>query len=356
MTFPRIVVRGPNWLGDIVMALPALAAVRRAFPSSTLALAVPAPFAPVGRAIAGIDEVVPLAGTGVRHLRGHAAALAAGRFDLGILLTNSFASGLAVKLAGVPQRWGVRRDLRGPLLTRAVEPARVPADAAPAVPFPADHHAGYYLAVLRALDIAHVPGPFALTVEEDTRARAGTLLETGGRRANTPIVALAPGAAYGQAKRWPPERAAEAIVALADRGVQVVLVGAPSDRAASRAILSQLSTRPAVPVSPIDLVGRTTLAELMGVFSWSGAVVSNDSGAMHVAAGVGRPVVAIFGPTDERRTAPIGEHVVIKQDVWCRPCLLRECPIDHRCLRTLPASRIVEAVDGWLARPQGAMP
>jgi heptosyltransferase-2 len=111
-----------------------------------------------------------------------------------------------------------------------------------------------------------------------------------------------------------------------------------------------------VPVSPVDLVGRTTLAELMGVFSWSDAVVSNDSGAMHVAAGVGRPVVAIFGPTDERRTAPIGEHVVIKQDVWCRPCLLRECPIDHRCLRTLPASRIVEAVDAWLARPQGAMP
>jgi heptosyltransferase-2 len=330
--------------------VPAVAAIRRAFATATLALALPAPFASLGRAIAGVDEIAELEGSGVRHLRGHAAALAAGRFDLGILLTNSFGSALALKRAGVPERWGVRRDLRGLLLTRGVKPEPAGDRSTPEpAPFPPGHHAGYYLDILRALGIDPVPGPYSITVPATSLSDARRRLESSGRRPDTPLVGLAPGAAYGQAKRWPPEHAADAVGMLAAQGVQTVLVGAAADRGTADAIATRFSARGVPAIPPIDLVGQTSLAELMGILAECRLVVSNDSGAMHVAAALGRPVVALFGPTDERRTAPIGPHVIVKEDVWCRPCLLRECPIDHRCLRSIGAGRVVEAVTAWLS-------
>ena len=228
MAFARIVIRAPNWLGDIVMAVPAIAAARHAYAGSTLALALPAPFAALGASMRGVDEVVPLEGRGVGRVRRHAATLTAGRFDLGVLLTNSFASALALRLAGVPERWGVARDLRAPLLTRAVRPAAPAAGAGPRE-VPAGHHADYYLRILRALEVEPVDGPFVLDVPGPSRAQALQQLEAAGWVRDTPLVALAPGAAYGRAKRWPPERAADALLALSSQGIQGVLVGTSAD-------------------------------------------------------------------------------------------------------------------------------
>lgn len=341
----RLVVRAPNWLGDLVMALPALAAIRAAQPEATLAVAAPALFAPFCEAIDGVDEVVALAGSGIRGLRAHASALAAGRFDRAILLTNSFASALAAARAGIPERWGYRRDWRGRLLTRAVQPARLRG------PDVSRHHSAYYLRLLEALDVPPAPGPFTVTVPEAARLAAARALAPLGADDGGPLIGFAPGAAYGLAKQWPPSRVAEAIRLLAGSGCRTVLVGAPADRPTARAIQSALAAGGVLAQPLLDLVGRTDLRGLMGVLARCAVVVANDSGGMHVASAVGRPVVAVFGPTDERATAPIGPHTIVRQAVWCRPCLLRECPIDHRCLRGVTAAAVVAAVRERLGSP-----
>jgi heptosyltransferase II len=373
-SFHRIVVRAPNWLGDIVMAMPAIAAIRRHFPNAALSVAAPAPFAAFCQALPGVEAVTPLEGRGVRAMASHVAALRAGRFDLAILLTNSFITALEAQRAGIPARWGVRRDLRGPLLTRAIaRPGKTAQKRRSAGAqggdesqehgrargqggqVPATHHARYYLALLEAMDI---PAPMTFTplsLGDEPRAAARTALVARGWTSAVPLVALAPGAAYGGAKRWPATHAADAIRALHVRGVRTVLVGAGADRDAARAIESALAAAggDGGALAPINLVGETSLAQLMAVLSWCRLVLANDSGAMHVAAAVGRPVVAVFGPTNEAATAPLGPHAIVRHDVWCRPCLLRECPLDHACMQGVTGADVVRAAEAWLERPEG---
>ena len=152
-------------------------------------------------------------------------------------------------------------------------------------------------------------------------------------------MAVAPGAAYGGAKRWPADSFAAVADGLAADGVAAVLVGSAGDRAAADEVLS--ATRSA----PLDLVGRTDLRALGGVLSNCRGLVSNDSGAMHFAAAIGLAVTAMFGPTEEWATRPLGRKppVVLIHDVWCRPCMLRECPIDHRCMREITADSVLAA-------------
>jgi heptosyltransferase-2 len=346
----RIVVRAPNWLGDIVMAMPAIAAVRAAHPGAHVAVAAPAPFADVCAAMPGVDGVVPLRGSGIRAIGAHAEALAGGGFDLAILFTNSFASALAASRAGIAERWGYRRDWRGRLLTRAV-PVRRPSLRTTPESTPessARHHSAYYLRLVAALGMpVDAPaGPVAaLAPSAAAVERAAALLAEAGVPADATLVGFAPGAAYGSAKRWPPERVAEAIGGVVGQGGRALLVGAAADREIARAI--QAALVPAVRPSVVDLVGATDTATLMGVLARCRVVVANDSGAMHVASAVGRPVVAIFGPTDERATAPMGPHTLVRHDVFCRPCLLRACPIDHRCLRRIDAADVVAAISRY---------
>jgi heptosyltransferase II len=341
----RLVVRTPNWLGDIVMALPAIAAVRAAHPDAHLVLAAPAAFAAFCAAVPGVDGVVPLSGSGIRAIGDHARALTAGGFDVAILFTNSFASALAAARAGIAERWGYDLDWRDRLLTRAIpaKPRRPRGRSDPGVG-PSPHHSAYYLRLVASLGMPPAPGPAAAAVDVPAPAivQARALLDAAGLAPGTRLVGFAPGAAYGSAKRWPPERVADAIARLAAAGVRAVMVGAPADREIARAIQSALD--PAVRPSVVDLVGATDVATLMAVLARCDVVVANDSGAMHVASAVGRPVVAIFGPTDERATAPLGPHTLVRHDVWCRPCLLRACPIDHRCLRGVAAADVVAAV------------
>jgi heptosyltransferase-2 len=339
----RFVVRTPNWLGDIVMALPAIAAVRAAHPDAHLALAAPAAFAAFCAAVPGVDGVVPLSGSGIRAIGDHARALTAGGFDVAILFTNSFASALAAARAGIAERWGYRRDWRGRLLTRAIptKPGRPRGRSDPGV-MPSPHHSAYYLRLTASLGMPAVSTAATVPIPAAGAEQAGAAMAAAGVAPGTRLVGFAPGAAYGSAKRWPPERVADAITRLAAAGARAVLVGAGADREIARAIQSALD--PAVRPSVVDLVGATDVATLMAVLARCDVVVANDSGAMHVASAVGRPVVAIFGPTDERATAPLGPHTLVRHDVWCRPCLLRACPIDHRCLRGVAAADVVAAV------------
>lgn len=343
----RLVVRAPNWLGDAVLALPAMGALRRHFKDAHLTIAAPSGFADVFRenVSARPDAVLglPSKPAGIR------AALAAGRFELGVLFPNSFRSAWLLRQAHIPERWGYATGFRGPLLTR--RPARARAHGV-------QHQADYYRNLVRRFGIPCDDDVPAIGLTDATFQRGVDLLARFKVDPARRLIVLAPGAAYGQAKQWPPARVAEVAARLVrDRDATCVMVGAGHDRDAARAVESALPDvaelrrgRPDARI--VDLTGQTSLAELMGVIARADAVVANDSGAMHLAAALGRPVVAIFGPTDERATRPIGPagaNEVLTAKVFCRPCHLRDCPIDHRCMARVTADMVFAAVSRQLA-------
>jgi len=325
----RLVILAPNWLGDAVMALPAIADVRRASPSSTMAIAARPAIAPLFSMVPGVDETIvlqPPAAVGrVKGWRSMGAELAGKQFDTAILLPNSMHAALIASRAGIAERWGYRSGWRGRLLTRA---ARRPSHV---------HQAEYYQHLVGALGFPNGANEPAIVVPAAAREAAGRILEIAGWNGTTPLMALAPGAAYGGAKRWPPAYFAELASLLAADGVACVLVGSSAD--APTAMLIRRAF-PAV----LDIVGQTDLPALAGVMTICRGLVTNDSGAMHLAAAAGASVTAVFGPTNEKATRPLGDaHVVLTNPVWCRPCMLRECPIDHRCLNRIGAARVAEA-------------
>jgi heptosyltransferase-2 len=331
----RLVVLAPNWLGDAVMALPALADLRRHFADAHMTVAGRGAVASLFAMVPGVDAVRTLPGRGgiaaFRTWKDDVAALAAGGFDTALLFPNSFASALIASRAGIAERWGLATDMRGRLLTRAAPKPKA-----------AGHQASYYQALVAAFGVANGP-PYAQV--EAPGLEPG--LAPAGR-----YVVFAPGAAYGKAKQWPPHRFADLAGQLLGSGLGVTLVGSSADQAACAEIAAgAVRLRGRADDPPLaDLCGRTTLGQLAGVLAGASAVVSNDSGAMHLAGAVGAPVVAVFGATNERRTAPLTRGpdapppVVLSTDVWCRPCMLRECPIDHRCMTGVSAQRVYDAV------------
>lgn len=336
MTAPgRVVVRGPNWLGDLVMAAPAIRAVGDAWPEAAVSVAVPAGFASIVPLLDPRATPLPLAGrTGLRSVRQHAEQICEGRYDLALLLTNSFGSALAMRMAGVPERWGYRRDGRGRLLTRAIGVRQTRRESR--------HHADYYVALVEALGLPRPVVELQALLPAAARDEALALLGARGWDGRSRLLACAPGAAYGAAKQWPPRYVA--VVAarwIADGGV-VALVGAAADRPASEAVKEALSS--SARASAIDLTGHTSLTALAGVLGLATRVLANDSGAMHLAAAFGTPTVAVFGPTREWATAPLGPHRILTHDVWCRPCMLRECPLDHRCMTGVAPERVIAAL------------
>jgi heptosyltransferase-2 len=335
----RLIVFAPNWLGDAVMALPAIDDVRRHAPGASISVAARPSIAPLFALVPGIRDVVVVdrqgAGwrDGVRQLR-------EGAFDTALLLPNSLQSAVTAWRAGIPERWGYRTQGRASLLTRAVR-----------APAPRAHQALYYQRLTEALGFA--PGPLVprLDAPADARRAAADLLASAGWNGRSPLVALAPGAAYGGAKRWPAASFAALATALASDGVMSVLVGGEADADAGAAVMGTgivLGEAPGKISVPINLIGRTDLPMLAGVLVQCRALVSNDSGAMHLGAALGVPLVAIFGPTNERETRPLGrlDPVLLSHDVWCRPCMLRECPLTHRCMRGVRVETVLAAVRG----------
>ena len=333
-------VVSPNWLGDAVMALPAIADVKRYFPAARLIVAARPAVADVFRLAAPVDEVLVLewggkllrAGALGRDLDG----LRRLQPDVAILLPNSFASAWAVRRAGIPERWGYAADFRRRLLTRAV---RRPGKSV--------HQAAYYQHLTQQLGITAGPLEPALAVPDSALATARALLSSAGWSSARPLVAFAPGAAYGTAKRWLPSHFADLVTRLArTEGATSALLGSGGDRETTEWITRLVPETERSHV--LDLVGRTGLDVLAGVMRLSSVFVSNDSGAMHMATALGVPVVALFGPTREYETAPLprrgGRVEVLLNPVWCRPCMLRECPIDHRCMKGLLPERVFTVV------------
>lgn len=337
----RLLVVVPNWLGDSVMALPALQTLRTGYGSAHLAVAARPSVAALFAMVPGVQQVVTLesrAGlSGVRQWRRDVARLAAEHFDLAVLFPNSFLSAWITAQARIPERWGYATDLRGRWLTRAFK--RPPADI---------HQADYYLALTTAAGL--VPAPrLARLVPPATAVEAARALVP-----QCDYVVLAPGAAYGRAKQWPPERYATLAVTLwRTRGIAPVVIGAGGDRAAGTELAAALATLPGGPETAgvlVDLIGRTDLATLAAVLAGARAAVANDSGAMHLAGAVGTTVVAVFGPTNEHQTAPLAASRdqlparLAIHPVWCRPCMLRECPLGHACMLGVASAEVAALI------------
>jgi heptosyltransferase-2 len=320
MSLDRIVVRAPNWIGDVVLSLAALRDLRRNFPSARIEVMARTWVADLYRAVAEVDAVRLAAGW-----RQDARAVR-GAFDAAVLLPNSLGSALPFWIARVPERWGYATDARRPFLTRA-----------PAVPpeVRGRSQVYYYRAMLAGAGLRVSASPdVSLRCPPEWQEAGNRLLAEDA--AHPECVGINPGASYGTAKRWLPERFAAVGDLLAERGSRVVLVGGPAEREVGEAIAAQMRAPARM------LCGQTTLPELTGVLARLRALVTNDSGPMHLAAALGVPVVAVFGPTDWRETHPRGSrHRVVREDVHCSPCLLRECPIDHRCMRRVTVDRVL---------------
>jgi len=341
----KILVRATNWVGDAVMSIPALEAIRGRWPGAEIAVLGRPWVADLYRGQSFADRLLVFDHAG-RHrgalgLERLASELRRERFGVAVLLQNAFEAAWIAWRAGIPERIGYARDARGFLLTRAVEVPR-PGESPP-------HESYYYLEMLRRagwLERLATLEFIRLRVDGDSRGRAEDRLRGAGAREGTFRVALGPGAAYGAAKCWPPDRyAALADRLIADGDADVILFGTVAEREVAQRIARGMQHR------PIVLVGETSIGELPALLSLCHLFIGNDSGAMHLAAAVGLPVVGIFGPTDPAGTAALAPHFqLVRQPVSCSPCFLRRCPVDHRCMKRIEVDAVYAAARPWLAR------
>jgi heptosyltransferase II len=336
-----ILVRVTNWIGDAVMTTPALSAVRHSFPEARITvLATPA--------VAGlftphdwVDEVLIYDKKGVHAgLKGKirlAAELRPRRFDLAILLQSAFDAALIAKLAGIPRRMGNNSDGRGMLLTHSF-PYRDLGDGL--------HHVDNYLEMLKYFGIETAEKKQLLCVTESEQRVAAATLERAGILPGDFLIGVNPGAAYGSAKRWYPERFAAAAATLGQKWqAKILVLGGPAETDIARDI------ELALPDGCLNVAGKTTVRELMALISDCDFFISNDSGPMHIAAAFHVPLVAVFGSTDHRTTYPFSANsVVVRKDVDCAPCLKRECPTDHRCMKEVSAEDVVAAAERLKAK------
>jgi heptosyltransferase II len=337
----KILIRATNWIGDAVMSLPAFRAIRLRYREAAITVLAKPWVAALYEGERSIDRIVLLNGaSGARDWAAKwklARLLRRERFDLAVLLPNSFESAALVRLAGVKRIAGYARDGRTLLLTDAI-----------AIPRPGEippHERFYYLELLRRAGlIESVPEITQIRFDgaAEARRRGETLFKNLG--VELPVVGVSPGAAYGSAKRWLPERFAESAVRLAAGiGGSVAVFGSAAERPLCEEVARAAKGR--------NLAGETTLRAFIDMTAACRLFLTNDSGAMHIASALGVPSVTIFGPTNEIATGPLGTAaLVVREPVDCAPCLLRECPIDHRCMTRITPNRVVQAAGELLTR------
>ncbi len=333
-------VRAPNWIGDAVISLPALQALRARFPAAEIVL-VAKPWVSelywhhpaVSRQIVYDPEGEHQGPGGFRRL---VKALRAERFDAAILFQNAFHAAWMAWRARIPVRVGYARDGRSALLT---EPLAV----LPAASY--GHQANSYMHLLFRAGLIEKPEPLPearLVLTEGEQAWAMKHLDSLGLQGPRFLIGLNPGAYYGPAKRWLLDRYAT----LADRLVDslhadVLIFGSREERPLAEAIALAMKYTPTI------IAGETTLRQFIALLARCHLIVSNDSGPMHLAAALDLPLVAIFGSTDERATGPLGPRArVVKRSVACSPCGLRECPIDFRCMQSVTVEDVYRAAVG----------
>jgi heptosyltransferase-2 len=344
-TIKRIVVRGTNWVGDAVMTVPALRELRRLFPSAHITLATRSWAKGLFDEADFIDDFLIEDGRGPGSLLRQISEWRSRNFDLAVLFPNSFPVALIPFAARVPARIGYATAGRSLLLTNAL-------------PLPdwrsSRHEIFYYLNVVAEVERQFFgtetinqrqPDP-SLSVSNNQQLAAGDILARSGVRDGRILVALCPGSINSRAKRWPAERYA----ALGDRlidelGAEVILIGSSGEADVSAEVSSHMRNQ------PVTLTGKTDLAQAVGVLSHVDLLVTNDTGPAHIAAGLGRPTLVIFGPTNPLTTRPFSPVAeILRHPPDCAPCMLRDCPIDHRCMTAISPDEVFERAATMLSR------
>ncbi len=333
----RILVRATNWVGDAVMTLPALEAVRENFPSSSIAILAKPWVAPIYEHHPAADRVLVFskgegAFSGLGELIRCIRLIRRNRFDLAILFQNAFEAALLTCLGGAGFRVGYRTDGRGLLLTHRVLRGKEVLKV---------HQTEYYLSILRGMGWRAESSAPRLYVSAADRDAAETILLKQGIFEGGFLLGLGPGAIFGGAKRWPAERFAEiGDTAAREWGARILIFGSGREAAICG------SVRGAMRSPALDLSGRTSLGVAMGLISRCSFFVTNDSGLMHIAAALKVPTVAIFGPTDPVATGPWGPHTrIVRHDTSCAPCLKPECTEDHACMLGIRGKEVWEAME-----------
>ncbi len=317
----RILIRSPNWLGDAIMALPFLENVRLLYPNAYIAIWCKSYLVDIFKAYAGIDEIIIYS----KRLKDLWNIRLRRRFNMCFLLPNSFSSAFSALLSGVPERIGYLIDGRRILLTKGVKPKT------------GLHQVDYYLNLLSNLGLK--PRNFTPTL--NILPEGNIEKEKLKRRfkwKDAPIVFI-PGASYGSAKCWPAERFAKLAEKFKGIGRAILILGNIQERSIAQKIVQSVSNASYI----IDLTGLTSLAGAMAIIKNASIVITNDSGLMHLTAALGCPQIAIFGPTNPKRTCPYGNTTeIIYHPVPCAPCKYRICPKDHTCMKAVKVEEVYE--------------
>ena len=340
----RVVVRGTNWVGDSVMTVPALRALRRVLPRAHITLVIRPGTKGIFSEADFIDDVLVYDRKGALSVFGQVREWKRREFDLAVLFQNAFEAALIPFLASVPLRLGYATESRQALLTHPL-------------PLPdwrsSKHEVFYYLYLVTALeqmlfgrsDVCESEPDAGLQISETRKAEAAELLHTFGVGEADSVVAICPGSINSRAKRWPSERFA----ALADRLIesrrQVLLIGSKDELDVSEDVVRRMQNKPVV------LTGKTSLDQITAVLDRADLIVTNDTGPAHIGAALGRPTIVIFGPTNPLTTRPFApEANVLINPPDCAPCMLRDCPIDHRCMTAITVDEVFERSQTLLKR------
>lgn len=336
----KILVVGPSWVGDMVMSQALYTYLHQTRPGLVIDVLAPAWSGPILERMPEVRNAIPMPvghgelGLGRRWRLGR--SLRNRHYDQALLLPNSLKSALLPWFAGIPRRTGWRGELRYGLVNdlRILDEQALP------------------LMVQRFVALGLEPGEVMpavlpaprLVVDQDQARRCGTAV---GLAPDRPLLALCPGAEFGSAKRWPPEYYSELAGRYLEQGWQVALFGSANDQPVTADIRAQCLGHPAC----LDLAGKTELAEVVDLLSLATAVVSNDSGLMHIAAALARPLVVVYGATSPDFTPPLNDNAaILVSDIDCAPCFQRECPLGHHgCMRYTPMQRVAAELDSLLA-------
>ena len=338
----KILIRGTNWIGDAIMTLPAVESIRATYPAAHIAMLVKPWVADIYKLFSNLDEIIIYENkydnpAGVFKL---AQKLKDKKFDLAILLQNAIEAAIIALAARIPLRAGYDSDARGLLLTNRVKRTEKIKKV---------HQTDYYLEMVKALGCIYVSREMHMETKINLTDARNVLHKYVEEESGKNIIGIAPGATYGPAKKWFPERFAEVADKLAEKfAAQVIIMGGKSDGDVAQEVVKLAGTK------LINLSGKTTLQEAVYLISQCRVFISNDSGLMHIAGALNIPTVAIFGSTNPVTTAPVGnKSVIVRHEVSCSPCLKKTCPIDFRCMKMISVEDVLQVAEDMFQNTKG---
>jgi heptosyltransferase-2 len=340
----RVVVRIPNWVGDVVIAVPALRELRGVLPQAHITVVSRPSTADIFIEADFVDEILVYDRKGLADTWTQAREWRGRKFDLALLFQNAFEAALIAFMARVPMRMGYATERRGSLLTHSL-------------PSPSwkneRHESFYYLHLIAELERLYsgqtrsetTEPRFDLSVSADRKQEALRFLRGHGANLSAPLTVLCPGSINSRAKRWPAERYAELADCLAESGSNVALIGSSAELDVAKEVGKHARTQ------PIVLTGKTSIAEAMAIISIADVLITNDTGPAHIGAALDTPTLVIFGPTNPLTTYPMSANAeIIRRAPDCAPCMLRDCPIDHRCMTAITPADVFERALVLMAR------